>query len=509
MSTKAHNTMKKIVQSVLPILIFGLTTSLTFAQKVYFGNLHSHTSYSDGTGTPEDAYRYARDEAKIDFLAITEHNHHAAPSRLENEPELYNGTIGTSLISAAKRFNQDGRFIAIYGQEFSSIGTGNHANVFEVGDVIQPSEVPNGRWDKLLDIWLLAHMDSQGKPAIMLLNHPSISGSSNDKEYGIDDYPTLDAWRTAIERHVSLINMINGPSHKDTGIPGRPAESEFLRYLNMGLHVAPTADQDNHLANWGNAANTRTGVVASSLTKTEILQALRQRNVYATEDPNLEVIVRVNDKLMGTIFDRTNTPSVGSDLNFQVTINDRDEEFALYTIDVYSDVIGGPLGEATHQFTFENNGSFTLDGIKYAGGNQYFFLKITQTNPDGEEEDRVWTAPVWFEPNREPTSETGVFPNATSLALDVNVVTEEAKITNRGSSTVNLKNWVLVSVKGNQRYTIGNISLAPGKSITIVSGANARAGTDTVVWTTSYIWSNDGDPAQLYNANGQLVVETE
>ena len=42
---------------------------------LYVGNLHSHTSYSDGSGTPAQAFEYARDVASIDFLAITDHHH--------------------------------------------------------------------------------------------------------------------------------------------------------------------------------------------------------------------------------------------------------------------------------------------------------------------------------------------------------------------------------------------------------------------------------------------------
>ena len=49
-------------------------------EQVYFGNLHSHTSYSDGSGTPEQAYRHARYTARIDFLAIPDHN----PAGAEN-----------------------------------------------------------------------------------------------------------------------------------------------------------------------------------------------------------------------------------------------------------------------------------------------------------------------------------------------------------------------------------------------------------------------------------------
>lgn len=38
--------------------------------KVFFGNLHSHTSYSDGSGTPEEAYSQARDVAHMVFLRL-------------------------------------------------------------------------------------------------------------------------------------------------------------------------------------------------------------------------------------------------------------------------------------------------------------------------------------------------------------------------------------------------------------------------------------------------------
>ena len=206
-------------------------------------------------------------------MAITEHNHARAPSRIATDHQLYSGSISISLISTAARFTENGRFVAIYGQEFSSIGSGNHANVFEVGSVISTSDVGNGEWDKLLNTWLVNHVDSQGQPALILLNHPAQSRSPNHKEYGINKFDSFAQWRDKLDAHAQLINIVNGPSHGGSE-PGRPSESEFLRYLNLGLHVAPTADQDNHRANWGNAAETRTGVVASSLTKSDIMAAL-------------------------------------------------------------------------------------------------------------------------------------------------------------------------------------------------------------------------------------------
>src|SRR5438094_1862355 len=100
----------------LILLSLVLSTSI-FAQtlRVFFGNLHSHTAYSDGTGTPAEAYEYARTTGKLDFLCISEHNHKSAegtgddPQKLHiaKDHSLYNGAGADSLISTANRVNTD------------------------------------------------------------------------------------------------------------------------------------------------------------------------------------------------------------------------------------------------------------------------------------------------------------------------------------------------------------------------------------------------------------------
>jgi hypothetical protein len=41
--------------------------------QIYFANLHSHTSYSDGTLVPAVAHEYARDVAKLHVFCLTDH----------------------------------------------------------------------------------------------------------------------------------------------------------------------------------------------------------------------------------------------------------------------------------------------------------------------------------------------------------------------------------------------------------------------------------------------------
>jgi hypothetical protein len=76
----------------------------------FFGNLHSHSSYSDGVQTPADAYAYARLSAPtpLDFLAVTDHNHSGAGMQLSSYD------LGMAQAASA---NSDGDFVAIYGQE--------------------------------------------------------------------------------------------------------------------------------------------------------------------------------------------------------------------------------------------------------------------------------------------------------------------------------------------------------------------------------------------------------
>ena len=50
------------------------------APHLVWADLHGHSNLSDGTGTPDDYYRYARDVAGLDVAALTDHDHWGFPS---------------------------------------------------------------------------------------------------------------------------------------------------------------------------------------------------------------------------------------------------------------------------------------------------------------------------------------------------------------------------------------------------------------------------------------------
>lgn len=411
---------KRLVRLTLLLLVCAV--SLAAQDNVYLGNLHSHTSYSDGSGKPAEAYKHARNVAHVDFLAITEHNHAQAEQGasadrrdgilIAKDHALYSGSASTSLISAAHAANQDGTFVALYGQEFSSISSGNHINVFEIPDVIT---VPNGAFDKLVTL-LDTVLDSRGKQPIVQFNHPGLNDKNPAKDYGEDDFASDAEWIDKMGKFARTIAILNGP-HDTKTFDNRPPSSlerQYLHYLSLGFHLAPTADQDNHYQTWGNATVARTAVIAPALTKANVLEALDQRHVYATEDKNLRLVFKINGHLMG---DRISAPAVGAPLDISYSIKDDDEPDAGYSIEVFSGVVGN--GDAAVIDKLEAEGDTPtgqIDSIKYDGGNEYIFFKITQVNEDGVK-DHAWTAPVWFESGATPATPTS--PTSTSAGTQV------------------------------------------------------------------------------------------
>jgi hypothetical protein len=409
--------MKRQLFRIIGFFVFlsFLSGQIVIAQgeRVFFGNLHSHTSYSDGSGTPREAFLYARDTAKTHFLALTEHNHSEALGDdgigIGTNSVLYKGPGAESLIPVATALSQNDRFIALYGQEFSTISSGNHVNVFDIGEVIN---VQKGRFDLLTD-FLQTNKDSSGKAAVIMLNHPDDSLDLSAKEYGLDDFGGDSArWVSKIGAHASLIQLINGPGmdNRTDQQPARPKEEVYHKFLNLGFKLAPTADQDNHRKNWGNATTARTAAVMPALNKANLINALRNRHVYATEDPNLSVVIKVNNKLTGDVI--APLPAAG-ELSISYRIEDPDEPDAEYEIQIWRDSVGGNLARMVSSVLVDG-GSGTIEDVAFSGEAQFFFFKIIQRNESGDV-DRAWTSPVWFEagggtstPNPQPEANTAV-----------------------------------------------------------------------------------------------------
>ena len=63
-------TIRAIVWSAALLGVFASSATAAEDLKVYYGLLHAHTRFSDGSGTPAEAYTMAKG-AGVQFFAVT------------------------------------------------------------------------------------------------------------------------------------------------------------------------------------------------------------------------------------------------------------------------------------------------------------------------------------------------------------------------------------------------------------------------------------------------------
>jgi hypothetical protein len=80
------------------IALFCLPIICLSQYNYYYGNIHSHTAYSDGNQdsiaancfNPAQSYTYAKGSYHIDFWGISEHNHYSFANDLPKNQQIKN-----------------------------------------------------------------------------------------------------------------------------------------------------------------------------------------------------------------------------------------------------------------------------------------------------------------------------------------------------------------------------------------------------------------------------------
>lgn len=81
---------------------------------IYFGELHGHTNLSDGSVDIYSYFMSLRDTVKLDFAALTDHDHGGVGSA-----ELF-GDKRETIKSTVKKYNEPGKFTTILAYERDS-----------------------------------------------------------------------------------------------------------------------------------------------------------------------------------------------------------------------------------------------------------------------------------------------------------------------------------------------------------------------------------------------------
>ena len=242
-------------------------TSITYgrALRPYFGNLHSHTSWSDGKGDPATAFSYAREMGLMDFMAITDHPEHWIFNSERNWSELQN--IAASFTSNS--------FVALSGYEYSSPVFGHYI-------VINPKSVCSALKCKMLsEFYHWLDSESAGDP-IVFFGHP-LQQKDNPTSYEFAKFQPDAKARSKI-KGIEVIHW-GGYRHFLTGYTGtKPFLDEAI---DKGWELGSVSAQDNHGYNWGTGGTNRHVLLMDGLSKENVLEALKSRRFYATSSNNI------------------------------------------------------------------------------------------------------------------------------------------------------------------------------------------------------------------------------
>ncbi len=89
------------------------------AYRLYWGETHTHTGMAEGQGSLDRSYTFARDDARLDFSGLSEHDIWLTDAEWE------------AMRRAAVRYSETGKFIAFLGYEWTVRRQwGGHHNVF-------------------------------------------------------------------------------------------------------------------------------------------------------------------------------------------------------------------------------------------------------------------------------------------------------------------------------------------------------------------------------------------
>lgn len=352
----------------------------------YFGQLHSHTQYSDGAGSLDSALAYVKalpDNANVDFVAFTDHSNYFDS---KNNPNVEAALYDTSLVKdsdpshswatykntvAAFNAANAGKMVAIAGFEMTWSGGPGHINTFNTPGIVSRNNTTlnNKTKDAGLQAYYKLLSQTEGANSISQFNHPGTT-FGNFIDFGY--------WDAVVDTRMYMVEVGNGEGQIGAG-GYYPSYEQYIMALDKGWHVAPTNNQDNHKGRWGNANDARDVILTDDFSESGIYAALRARCMYATEDKNLEIDYTVNGNMMGSIID------VPEKLNFEISFNDPDRTDSIAKVELV--VNSGKVA-----YTWDSAADLTKGSVSVELAPEYTYYFVRVTEGDG---DLAVTAPVW------------------------------------------------------------------------------------------------------------------
>jgi len=259
---------------------------------VYYGILHNHTTVSDGTGTDDEAYNYAKNIAGLDFFSTANHETYIVEAEW------------AAIKAAADKYNEDGVFTTFRGFEISISG---HVTVINTDDYPSISEDPSGNLVEL-SAWL------EARNGLAFFNHPN---RGEGKVFG--GFASAPCYKFV---GMELFNGRDDYSmhyYNDGYWPDDGGLNHFSEANSRGWKIGASGSDDNHAGTWGTRTDYRLAILSEHLTRAELFAAMEARRFYSTLDKNLALSFKLDTNEMGSTVE-------GGDYDVQIQAMDMDDE---------------------------------------------------------------------------------------------------------------------------------------------------------------------------------------
>jgi hypothetical protein len=333
--------------------------------RLFWADLHGHSQLSDGTGTPEEYFSYARFVSGLDAAALTDHDAHGFEALDEHEK------IWSFIKDTANKFHIPGRFITFVGYEWTNWTYGHkhllffdhHAPLYSFRD--PASNSPEKLWQSL-----------KGYRAITISHH--VGGgpiAANWDFYDPDMEPVVE------------VCSIHGNSEY-MGCPGciyNPQKGSFVRdALARGYRLGIIAGGDTHNGHPGMGDPMApmggiTAIYSEDLSRDALWDALKKKRVYGTSGDRIILDFRINGHLMGETVQGKHK-SV-REIHINVIGTDRLELIEIIKNNQQFGIWQGAGSSFKH---------IALDEV--SSNSDFYYLRVVQNNGQ-----LAWSSPIWFQ----------------------------------------------------------------------------------------------------------------
>ncbi|HEX2465143.1 MAG TPA: DUF3604 domain-containing protein [Thermoanaerobaculia bacterium] len=240
-------------------------------RRVYWGELHGHSGYAEGQGAADQYFRYARDDARLDFVSLTDHD------------TAMDDWEWRAIDESRRRYAKEGEFVAFLGYEWSAgREIGGHHNVFFRND--EAKRVPRQE-APVLDALYPRLARENGEDNVLVIPHAHTAADWNQSDADVERLVEIDSMHGTFEWFGN-------------------------KYLQNGYEIGFIAASDDHRSKPGRAPGlffspqVQPGGLAAAIApekaRDAIFDALRGRSAYATSGDRILLDARLNGERMGT-----------------------------------------------------------------------------------------------------------------------------------------------------------------------------------------------------------------